>query len=229
MHHVAKMQNQLVEQQHACASAAVDFASPVCDLMPLAVRCISCAYETKINPENSHYVSKLEHALSSWLTGITSIPMHNTARLALQRSMSCWLFLTLNHKSKTVLKQLPSCTVSDYVKNVDVFSKLLPNLGDSKDVLRCLYLLLQQPIAHVSHNDARKLAQVKHRVFKLCQSQRCHTRYHDITDHLFYQPAKNSLFNFSKKFVSFLCFVSGFLTCMLVFTSIRLLTGTCIF
>ena len=193
MQSVAKLPLKHVVSIPPAAESVLENLAPVENLMAQAVKCVLSAYEVKLHPEHPVYFSKLQSTLMSWRTGLQKLLDDRTIRSALHISMQQWLYLQLPHKSRIGLKQLRSCSTLDFINHVEVFSKLLPKLSNVKIVVKCLYLILQQPIPHTTPYERRKLAIVKHRVYKIYQHYHTNPTYHDITNKMFCTPEKKSI------------------------------------
>tara|TARA_B100002019_G_scaffold287010_1_gene298336 strand:+ start:12 stop:695 length:684 start_codon:yes stop_codon:yes gene_type:complete len=226
MQPVAKLQTTIVEQSTPSADTSPSLAYENASLMQLTVQCINAAYEAKLHPENTHYVTKLESTLDQWQHGVKSLELKQLIRNALYKTLVGWLFLQLNYRNKHVVKRLPHCNAAEYLKHVEVFSKMLMSLPVPEDCVRCLHLVLQQPIPYINHVDSRRLSKIKHRVAQLYRKPNNKTGYKDVVASLFYHP-QPSVFGFESMRLG-LVFSAGFITCLLAVSVARLYLGTCI-
>lgn len=193
MQSVAKLPLKHVVSTPPVAESVLKNLAPVENLMAQAVKCVLSAYEVKLHPEHPVYFSNLQSTMMAWRSGLQNLLDDPTIRSALHISMQQWLYLQLPQKSRIALKHLRSCSTLDFINHVEVFSKLLPKLSNVKTVVKCLYLILQQPLPHTTPFERRRLAIVKHRVCKIYQRYHTNPTYHAITNKMFCTTEKKSI------------------------------------
>ena len=226
MQPVAKLQPTTVEQHcnstHTSPTVALENAS----LMQLTVQCINAAYEAKLHPENAHYVTRLEQTIEQWQRGVQALQLKPLIRSALYKSLVGWLFLQLNYRNKHILKRLPHCNAAEYLTHTSVFSKMLISLSVPEDCVRCLHLILQQPIPYINPSDSRRLNRIKHRVVQLYRRPSHSMGYKDVVAKLFYVPTPSVFASESVRLAA--AFTAGFCSCALTLYAISMSLGTCI-
>lgn len=160
-----------------------------CGLTSATVACIHAAYQVKLNPENTSYLTSLERKLGLWQQSIHKNLVNHTSKKGLLMVMNRWLYLQLNYNSKNVIQKLKPTSVADYIDYVSTLSKFLVSIDSDGHCLTCLYLLVLQPLPNTTQKSAYQLACVKHAIYQLFTSRKGPCNYYAISAKIFCQTA----------------------------------------